>query len=89
MGPYLRGMTQTIRMSFMAVAMFCTSISAQTTLLQENFDAGIFPDGWTQETLASDGGWLVGESAPAQPARAPRPGSGATRALRGQREAPG
>ena len=66
MGPYLRGMTQTIRMSFMAVAMFCTSISAQTTLLQENFDAGIFPDGWTQETLASDGGWLVGESADLQ-----------------------
>ena len=55
-------MTQTIRLALVALALCSTSVYAQTTLLQENFDAGVLPDGWTQQTLATDGGWLPGES---------------------------
>ena len=55
-------MTQTIRLALVAIALCSISVYAQTTLLQENFDAGVLPDGWTQQTLASDGGWLAGES---------------------------
>lgn len=47
----------------MALAMiWCCASSAQTVLLQENFDGGALPDGWTQQTLATDGGWLGGVS---------------------------
>ena len=43
----------------LAMSWFC-ALSAQTVLLQENFDGGALPDGWTQQTLATDGGWLGG-----------------------------
>lgn len=47
----------------MALAIiWCCASSAQTVLLQENFDGGALPDGWTQQTLATDGGWLGGVS---------------------------
>ncbi|MCH1575651.1 MAG: choice-of-anchor J domain-containing protein [Flavobacteriales bacterium] len=56
-------MTASIRTSMMALAMiWCCASSAQTVLLQENFDGGALPDGWTQQTLATDGGWLGGVS---------------------------
>lgn len=37
-------------------------VSAQT-VFSEDFEGGSFPAGWTQETNASDGGWLVGSAA--------------------------
>lgn len=41
--------------------LFCISgiLSAQT-FFSEDFESGIVPSGWTQTTLASDGGWIVG-----------------------------
>ena len=45
--------------SVMAVAHLGVS---QTVLLQETFNDGI-PAGWSQQTLATDGGWLSGTSA--------------------------
>lgn len=35
-------------------------VQAQTTFFTENFESGTFPAGWTQTTLATDGGWLYG-----------------------------
>ncbi|MFN0275154.1 MAG: Omp28-related outer membrane protein [Chitinophagales bacterium] len=35
------------------------ALHAQTILI-EDFEGGVFPSGWSQETTASDGGWLVG-----------------------------
>lgn len=34
--------------------------SAQTILLEENFNGTGLPSGWTQQTAATDGGWKVG-----------------------------
>jgi len=36
--------------------------SAQTILLSEDFETQAFPSGWTQNTNASDGGWILGTS---------------------------
>ena len=38
------------------------SLASQTVLLQEGFDGYGLPAGWSQQTLASDGGWLVGDN---------------------------
>ena len=38
------------------------SLASQTVLLQEGFDGDGLPAGWSQQTLASDGGWLVGDN---------------------------
>ena len=46
----------------LSALIFSLPLLTQTTLVQENFDAGNFPDSWTQQTLASDGGWLVGDN---------------------------
>lgn len=35
--------------------------SAQT-ILSEKFSSDVLPPGWTQETMASDGGWLTGDN---------------------------
>ena len=35
-------------------------ISAQTILLSEDFETQTFPSGWSQNTNASDGGWILG-----------------------------
>ena len=35
-------------------------ISAQNILISEDFESSDFPEGWSQQTLASDGGWLLG-----------------------------
>ena len=45
------------------MALCALTAQAQTVLLTENFDAGVLPDGWSQQTLATDGGWLTGTSA--------------------------
>ncbi len=37
-----------------------SSISAQTILLSEDFEAATFPNNWSQSTNATDGGWLLG-----------------------------
>ena len=39
-----------------------TSINAQTIIFRENFEGAKQPDGWTQVTSASDGGWRFGSS---------------------------
>ena len=40
----------------------CSSLSvwSQNTLLSEDFENSTLPAGWTQQTNASDGGWLLG-----------------------------
>ena len=56
-------MTKTIRTVALAAVWGWASIAiGQTLLLQENFDAGL-PADWSQQTLATDGGWLGGTSA--------------------------
>jgi hypothetical protein len=35
---------------------------AQTVLIDEDFENGIFPAGWSQFTLSTDGGWNCGDS---------------------------
>lgn len=45
--------------SFLLISQF---ISAQTILLSEDFETQAFPSGWTQNTNASDGGWILGTS---------------------------
>lgn len=35
---------------------------AQTVISSEDFQSGALPASWTQETLATDGGWLVGDA---------------------------
>ncbi|CAN5417670.1 hypothetical protein BH11BAC2_BH11BAC2_21140 [soil metagenome] len=37
-----------------------TTAGAQTIILSEDFQTGSIPASWSQTTLASDGGWLVG-----------------------------
>lgn len=39
-----------------------TNLSGQTILVDENFDVGTFPSGWTQTSNATDGGWLMGNN---------------------------
>lgn len=48
----------------LSLLLLATGIAAQaqTTILFEDFQSGTMPAGWTQQTLASDGGWLVGNS---------------------------
>ena len=47
---------------FFLLLFVITSINAQT-LLEENFEGSTLPDGWTQQTLATDGGWIMGTAA--------------------------
>ena len=39
-----------------------TNLFGQTILVDENFDVGTFPAGWTQTSNATDGGWLMGNN---------------------------
>ena len=39
-----------------------TNLFGQTILVDENFDVGAFPAGWTQTSNATDGGWLMGNN---------------------------
>ena len=38
------------------------SAFGQTILLSEDFEGEFLPEGWSQQTLATDGGWLMGTS---------------------------
>lgn len=42
------------------ILLFSIELSAQNILLSEDFESGDFPENWTQQTAASDGGWSVG-----------------------------
>jgi polyhydroxybutyrate depolymerase len=48
-----------------AAAITCfpaTSIHAQNELLSEAFDDAALPDGWSQQTLSDDSGWIGGDN---------------------------
>lgn len=51
--------------SLLLPLVFAISYTAlgQVTIFSEDFEGGSFPAGWSQITAASDGGWLVGNSA--------------------------
>lgn len=55
-------MTTTTHLGALAVilSMACAALG-QTVLLQQDFDSGV-PTSWTQQTQATDGGWLAGTS---------------------------
>lgn len=44
------------------ILLFSSGLYSQTILLSENFESTEFPANWSQQTNASDGGWLLGES---------------------------
>lgn len=46
----------------LALILCLTGTFAQTVLLSEDFQAGTLPVGWSQQTNATDGGWLLGNS---------------------------
>ena len=47
--------------AFLILSCLCiTSVLSQTVLLEEDFELGAFPPGWSQSTNATDGGWLLG-----------------------------
>ena len=43
-----------------SIALSATTVFSQTILLEEDFEAGTFPAGWSQTTNATDGGFLLG-----------------------------
>ena len=55
-------MTRTLSCLFLAASLAAFPLCAQTVLLSETFDDGV-PADWSQQTLATDGGWLAGTSA--------------------------
>ncbi len=46
-----------------AFSMAVFGVNAQTTVILEDFESGAIPTGWTQETVSTDGGYIVGTSA--------------------------
>jgi len=42
------------------IFLFSVELSAQNVLLSEDFESDAFPENWTQQTAASDGGWVLG-----------------------------
>ena len=46
-----------ILLSILLVSVFSIG---QNILISEDFESGDLPDGWSQQTNASDGGWLLG-----------------------------
>ena len=47
--------------AFLILSSLCiTSVLCQTVLLDEDFQLGTLPPGWSQSTNATDGGWLLG-----------------------------
>lgn len=50
-----------------------TSANAQTTFLNEDFEGGTLPSGWTQVTSATDGGWKFGINTALQSSNWPIP----------------
>ena len=52
----MRKLTAFLILSFLSI----TSVLCQTVLLEEDFQLGTLPPGWSQSTNATDGGWLLG-----------------------------
>ncbi len=48
------------------VFLFANQINAQTVVFSEDFQFGALPDGWTIETQATDGGYIVGTASQLQ-----------------------
>ena len=46
-----------ILLSILLVSIFSIG---QNILISEDFESGELPDGWSQQTNADDGGWLLG-----------------------------
>jgi len=56
-------MKKTLLFLFMFVfGLAIFTANSQTVIYFEDFQSGSLPTGWTQETLATDGGWLVGDA---------------------------
>ena len=55
-----------MKQTTLSVIVICLVMSgftmAQTVILSEDFEGGSLPTGWTQQTNATDGGWLFGTS---------------------------
>ncbi|HHZ97955.1 MAG TPA: hypothetical protein EYN67_20980 [Flavobacteriales bacterium] len=51
-----------LRLIVIALFISSSSLVAQNILVDETFDDLNLPDGWSQQTLSSDGGWLNGEN---------------------------
>ena len=65
-----------------ALVVFASAMSAQTILWQENFEAGTtLPVGWTKQTAATDGGWLIGTNTTLSSSSFPIPANGSTNVL--------
>ena len=46
----------------LTLSLVLMTFSQAQVIFQEDFESGTFPFGWTQETNATDGGWLIGSS---------------------------
>lgn len=46
----------------LTLSLVLMTFSQAQVIFQEDFESGTFPLGWTQETNATDGGWLIGSS---------------------------
>ena len=51
-----------LRLILIALFISSSSLVAQNILVDETFDDLNLPEGWSQQTLSSDGGWLNGEN---------------------------
>jgi len=54
------------RLILLALSTSCSSAFAQNILIQEGFDDDMLPEGWSQQTQSSDGGWLNGDNSTLQ-----------------------
>jgi hypothetical protein len=54
------------RLILLALSTSCSSAIAQNILIQEGFDDDMLPEGWSQQTQSSDGGWLNGDNSTLQ-----------------------
>ena len=54
------------RVLLFAACLISSAAFGQNILMSENFDDVSLPDGWTQQTLSTDGGWLLGTNSDLQ-----------------------
>lgn len=47
---------------FALLPALCAPLQAQNILLNEGFDGAALPEGWSQQTLSDDGGWIGGDN---------------------------
>jgi hypothetical protein len=50
------------RLFILTLCLTLIASSQAQIILQENFESGSFPSGWTQKSSATDGGWKIGSS---------------------------